>query len=46
MVSYPPRTPGPPSRAETRPHWTVDRRFEGDRSAEALVRSLLAAHVR
>ena len=46
MVSSPPRTPGPPSRAEIRPHWTVDRRFEGDRSAEALVRSLLAAHVR
>ncbi len=40
----PPRTPAPPAQACIRPHWTVRRRFDGTRSAEELIRSLLAAH--
>ncbi len=41
----PPRTPAPPAQAGIRPHWTVRRRFDGTRSAEELIRSLLAAHL-
>ena len=44
-MKSPPRTPAPPSRADIRPRWTVTRRFDGTRSAEELIRSLLAAHL-
>ena len=43
-MQSPPRNPAPPSRADIRPRWTVRRRFDGSRSAEELIRSLLAAH--
>ncbi len=45
IMRSPPRTPAPPAQAHIRPHWTVRRRFDGTRSAEELIRSLLAAHL-
>ena len=44
-MQSPPRTPAPPARADIRPRWTVSRRFDGSRSSEELIRSLLAAHI-
>ena len=44
-MKSPPRTPAPPSRADIRPRRTVIRRFDGTRSVEELIRSLLVAHI-
>ena len=44
-MTSPPRTPEPPAQADRRHYRIVFRRFDGSRSPQELVRSLLAAHM-